>query len=115
MKQKRKKKQESIRHMPAHAFPEAVTPMSVAFERYTPRRETQTLPGFKADASLYRTTVDYRSSGRAVRTRCRHAATAPHLFCRPIDCPCQKAARVRGGGIVVPSYQLPCYFTCERR
>ena len=73
------------------------------------------MPGFNAETSLYKTTVDYRSGGTAVRLGGVMPQQLPHLFCRPTDCPCQKAACVRGGGIVVPSDHLPCYFTCERR
>ena len=74
-----------------------------------------TLPGFNAEASLYRTSVRYGSKEALVRAGGVMPQQLPHLFCRPTDCPCQKAACVRGGGVVVPSRQLPCYFTCERR
>jgi hypothetical protein len=74
-----------------------------------------TLPVFTADTSLYRTGVQYRSTGVFLQVGGVTPQQLPHLFCRPTDCPCQKAACIRAGGIVVPSRQLPCYFTCEPR
>lgn len=73
-----------------------------------------TLPGFHADASLDGTGVHYRSAGAFLQAS-GVTAQLPHLFCRVTDCPCQKAACVRGGGVVVPSRQLPCFFTCRLR
>jgi hypothetical protein len=115
MKETRKKKRESARQIPARVFSDAASPANVASERNTPRREAMTLPGFGAETSLYKTIVDYQSRRTAVPLGFVTPQQLLHLFCRPTDCACQKAACVRGGGIVVPSDQLPCYFTCERR
>jgi hypothetical protein len=94
-----------------------------------------TLPGFNAETSLCKTSLYYRLTsasaqvdgmlyGTGIQYRGMRASVQasgvmpqqlPHLFCRPTDCPCQKAACIRGGGIVAPSQQPPCFFTCNRR
>ena len=74
-----------------------------------------TLPGFTAESSLYMISIDYRSMRAWVQADGVTPQQLPHLFCRPTDCPCQRAACIRGGGIPVPSRQLPCFFTCKLR
>jgi hypothetical protein len=90
------------------------------------------VPGFTAGVSLsesgrYRTvgmSIPSASPGREIQYGELRASVQasgvmlqqlPHLFCRPTDCPCQKAACIRGGGMVAPSRQPPCFFTCKRR
>ena len=79
------------------------------------RREAMTMPGFSAETSLYRREIQYGGMRASVQASSVMLQQLPHLFCRPTDCPCQKAACMRGGGIVVPSRQPPCFFTCKRR
>jgi hypothetical protein len=74
-----------------------------------------TLPGFTAETSIYRTEIRCGGMRASVQASGVMLQQLPHLFCRPTDCPCQKAACIRGGGIVVPSRQPPCFFTCKRR
>jgi hypothetical protein len=73
------------------------------------------MPGFTAEASLYKISIDYNLTPAFGLVRGVMPQQTPHLFCRPTDCPCQKSACIRGGGIPVPSRQPPCFFTCERR
>jgi len=72
-------------------------------------------PGFTAETSLFRISIKYDLTLAFVQASGVTPQQLPHLFCRPTDCPCQKAACIRGGGIPVPSRQLPCFFTCKLR
>ncbi len=69
------------------------------------------MPGFAAEASLYKSARHYRLAEALARSR----GIMPQLFCRVTDCPCQYKACRKAGGAIVSSPQPPCYFKCELR
>ena len=68
-----------------------------------------TMPGFSAETSLYRTSIQYSSTWVLVQA----GGAMPQLFCRVTDCPCQYEQCRKAGGTVVPGPQPPCFYTCE--